>query len=189
MTNYTLPRYLKHFEKRSCTWRTRHYSVLSPRSVKFTCPVVPLNASCSTCSCIKQENTKVSMINHVWEILDKLDVFANGSVEKVMCYYVWPIMLHNSCNHFRPTLFTNSMKAWWKVIKMYCIAGNFRGWKTFVNFEVLWLFAKVFSTKIVFLINLRKFSPSKVSCYMVPQSNAPLNQHLIRIAVGCYNNC
>ena len=135
------------------------------------------------------KNTKVSMINHVWEILDKLDVFANGSVEKVMCYYVWPIMLHNSCNHFRPTLFTNSMKGWWKVIRMYCIAGNFRGRKTYANFEVLWLFAKVFSTKIVFFINLRKFSPSKVSRYTVPQSNAPLNQHLIRIAVGCYNNC
>ena len=29
--------------------------------------------------------------------------------------------------------------------------------KTFVNFAVLWLFAKVFSTKIVFLINSRKF--------------------------------
>ena len=34
---------------------------------------------------------------------------------------------------------------------------------TFANFEVLWLFAKVFSAKVVFFINLRKFSPSKVS--------------------------
>ena len=60
--------------------------------------------------------------------------------------------------------------------------------KTFANFTVLWLFVKVFSAKfggvalwcckseqfvkvffakIVFFTNLRKFSSSKVSCYMV----------------------
>ena len=55
---------------------------------------------------------------------------------------------------------------------------------TFANFEVLWLFAKVFyakfgdvasfgakvfSVKIVFTINSRKFSSSKVSRYTVSE--------------------
>ena len=33
--------------------------------------------------------------------------------------------------------------------------------KTFVNFEVLWLFTKVFFTKIIFSINFWKFLPQK----------------------------
>ena len=64
--------------------------------------------------------------------------------------------------------------------------------KTFTNFVVLWLYAmvfsakfgawclwrskseqsvKVFSAKIVFFTNSRKFSPSKVSCYTVHVSH------------------
>ena len=39
--------------------------------------------------------------------------------------------------------------------------------KTFVNFKVLWLFAKVFSAKILFSTNSRKFSTEKVSHYMI----------------------
>ena len=37
--------------------------------------------------------------------------------------------------------------------------------KTLVNFKVLWLFAIVISTKIVFFTNSQKFSPSQVSHY------------------------
>ena len=36
-----------------------------------------------------------------------------------------------------------------------------------MNFAVLWLFTKVFFTKIIFFTNSRKFSPSKVSRYTV----------------------
>ena len=51
----------------------------------------------------------------------------------------------------------------------YCIAENFRGEKTLVNFTVLWLFAKVFSAKFGGMVsfgtawasNPRKFSPRK----------------------------
>ena len=37
--------------------------------------------------------------------------------------------------------------------------------KTLANFKVLWLFATVISTKIVFFTNSQKFSPSQVSHY------------------------
>ena len=43
--------------------------------------------------------------------------------------------------------------------------------KTFVNFAVLWQSTKVFSAKIVFFTNLRKFSLSKVSRYTVASCN------------------
>jgi len=42
--------------------------------------------------------------------------------------------------------------------------------KTFANFEVLWLFAKDFSMKILFSTSLRKFSPTKFSHYTVYSS-------------------
>ena len=78
-------------------------------------------------------------------------------------------------------------KGIYPVVRLYDMSysGKLLREKTFANFAVLWLFAKVFSAKIggvaplvlqsaqvfsakiVFFTNPRKFSPSKVSCYAV----------------------
>ena len=75
------------------------------------------------------------------------------------------------------------------LVKLLPYSGELSRKKTFANFAVLWVFAKVFSTKfgsvvsfgaakasnlqkffsakITFFTNLRKFFSSKVTCYMI----------------------